>query len=146
MARCGGSLLALPSPSVRESRWASLRKDLEGKKVRRLFLAGVCLVLLVLGLVLESLSMLLVMMPVLYPSVLALDLDPIWFGIFFVIMIECAPITPPLGLNLFVIQSVSRDRLGDIVTGVWPFALLMLLVVVLISVFPSVALHIPFRP
>ena len=110
-----------------------------------LFILMVCLVLLVMGLVLEALSMLLIMMPVLYPSLGALGIDPVWFGILFVVMIECALITPPVGLNLYVIQAVGKAPMGEVAGGVWPFILLMLSTVVLIYVIPDIALYIPFR-
>ena len=110
-----------------------------------LFVFAVCLVLLLIGLFLESLSMLLIMMPVLYPSVLNMGIDPIWFGIIFVIMIECALITPPVGLNLFVIQAVGQARMQDVIRGVWPFTLIMLLSAFIIYWVPSIALYIPYH-
>lgn len=110
-----------------------------------LFVFAVCLVLLLIGLFLESLSMLLIMMPVLYPSVLNMGIDPIWFGIIFVIMIECALITPPVGLNLFVIQAVGQARMQDVIRGVWPFTLIMLLSAFIIYWMPSIALYIPYH-
>lgn len=60
------------------------------------------------------------MVPVLHPSLVALSIDAIWLGIIFVIMIECALITPPVGLNLFVIQAVARAPIEDVVRKVWP--------------------------
>ena len=110
-----------------------------------LFILMVCVVLLVMGLVLEALSMLLIMMPVLYPSLSVLGIDPVWFGILFVVMIECALITPPVGLNLYVIQAVGKAPMGEVASGVWPFILIMLSTVVLIYVMPDIALYIPFR-
>lgn len=109
------------------------------------FLLIVAAILLFIGLFLESLSMLLIMVPVLFPTVLALGVDPIWFGIFFVVMIEIALITPPVGLNLFVIQAVARAPLGLVVKGVSPFIGLMLASVILLWLFPQIALYIPFR-
>ena len=82
-----------------------------------------------MGLFMEALSMLLIMVPVLAPALAALGIDPIWFGVFFVIMVECALITPPVGLNLFVIQAVGRAKLSEVALGVWPFLALMLLAV-----------------
>ncbi len=110
-----------------------------------LFVLVVCLVLLLVGLFLEALAMLLVMMPVLYPSVISMGIDPIWFGIIFVIMIECALITPPVGMNLFVIQAVGKARMQDVIRGVWPFTLIMLLSAVIIYLLPGIALYIPYR-
>lgn len=110
-----------------------------------LFILIVALILLFIGLFLESLSMLLIMVPVLFPTVLALNIDPIWFGIFFVVLIEIALITPPVGLNLFVIQTIARAPLGQIVHGVLPFIALMLVSVVLLWLFPGIALFIPLH-
>ena len=72
------------------------------------FMLAVGAVLLFIGFFLEALSMLLIMVPVLFPSLTAMGIDPIWFGIFFVVLIETALITPPVGLNLFVIQAVEE--------------------------------------
>ena len=60
-------------------------------------------------------------------------------------MIECALITPPVGLNLYVIQSVGRARMGEVAAGVWPFVALMLLTAGLCAVFPAIVLFIPFQ-
>lgn len=110
-----------------------------------LFLLIVVGILLFIGLFLESLSMLLIMVPVLYPTVLALGVDPFWFGIFFVLLIEIALITPPVGLNLFVIQAVARSTLGEVIRGVWPFICLMLFAVFLIWLIPDIVLFLPDR-
>ncbi len=80
-----------------------------------------------------------------YPSLTALGIDPIWFGILFVIMIECALITPPVGLNLYVIQTVGKAPMGEVAGGVWPFLLLLLIAVAMIYVLPDIALYIPFK-
>ncbi|MEX0695867.1 MAG: TRAP transporter large permease [Rhodospirillales bacterium] len=110
-----------------------------------LFLLIVAAILLFIGLFLESLSMLLIMVPVLFPTVLALNVDPIWFGIFFVVLIEIALITPPVGLNLFVIQAIAQSPLGEIVRGVLPFIAIMLFTVLLLWMFPQIALFIPLH-
>ncbi|MEM9223475.1 MAG: TRAP transporter large permease [Pseudomonadota bacterium] len=110
-----------------------------------LFILAVALVLLLMGLFMEALSMLLIMVPVLAGSLLALGIDPIWFGVFFVIMVECALITPPVGLNLYVIQAVGGGSLSEVSKGVIPFLLLMLLTVFIITIFPQIALYLPFH-
>ena len=79
-----------------------------------IFILVISAILLAMGLVFETLSMVLIMTPVLLPAALAMGLDPIWFGIYMVVMVECALITPPVGLNLYVIQSVARSSLGDV--------------------------------
>ncbi|WP_299648813.1 TRAP transporter large permease [uncultured Tateyamaria sp.] len=110
-----------------------------------MFIIVVSVVLLLMGLVFEALSMILIMTPVLLPAALGLGFDPIWFGIYMVIMVECALITPPVGLNLYVIQSVARTTLGNVARGVWPFLALMLFTVALLYAFPDLALYIPFK-
>ncbi len=109
------------------------------------FIAIAALVLLLMGCFLEALSMLLLMMPVLYPALLPLGIDPIWFGVFFVVMIECALITPPVGLNLFVIQAVARTSVADVALGVWPFIVIMLGTAVTLYLLPDIVLYIPFE-
>ncbi len=109
------------------------------------FVLIICIVLLLMGFFLEALSMMLIMMPVLHPSLAALGIDAIWFGIVFVIMVECALITPPVGLNLFVIQAVGKAEMGEVVAGVWPFIVIMLTSVLVIYLFPDIALYIPFK-
>ncbi|NIA68677.1 TRAP transporter large permease subunit [Pelagibius litoralis] len=110
-----------------------------------LFILAVGGVLLFIGFFLEALSMLLIMVPVLFPALEAMGISPIWFGIFFVVLIETALITPPVGLNLFVIQAVARSRIEEVVKGAWPFALMMLATAVLLWFWQDLALFIPFR-
>lgn len=109
------------------------------------FILVVSIVLLIMGLVFEALSMVLIMTPVLLPAAMMLGFDPIWFGVYMVIMVECALITPPVGLNLYVIQSVARARLTEISRGVLPFLVIMLFSVVILYLWPDLALYIPFK-
>ncbi|WP_366937907.1 TRAP transporter large permease subunit [Sediminimonas sp.] len=102
-------------------------------------------VLLMMGLVFEPLSMILIMTPVLLPAAMGMGFDPIWFGIYMVIMVECALITPPVGLNLYVIQSVTGSSLLDVSRGTLPFLALMLALVVVLYMLPDLALYIPFK-
>lgn len=121
---------------------AFIAANIDGQVV---FILLVCVILLLMGLVFEALSMILIMTPVLLPAALVLGFDPVWFGIFMVIMVECALITPPVGLNLYVIQAVARVSLGEVARGVWPFLLLMLATVAVLYVAPDLALYIPFK-
>ncbi|MEZ5715996.1 MAG: TRAP transporter large permease [Paracoccaceae bacterium] len=109
------------------------------------FILVVSGVLLLMGLVFETLSMILIMTPVLLPAAMGLGFDPIWFGIYMVVMVEVALITPPVGLNLYVIQSVAHARLVDVARGVWPFVVMMLAAVVLLYLVPDLALYLPFK-
>lgn len=110
-----------------------------------LFILAVGGVLLLMGFFLESLSMLLIMVPVLLPAVLNTGIDPVWFGIFFVVLIETALITPPVGMNLFVIQAVGSASLQDVAKGAMPFAIIMLLTAVLLWFWQDLALYIPYQ-
>ncbi len=109
------------------------------------FIIVVSIVLLIMGLVFEALSMVLIMTPVLLPAAMALGFDPIWFGVYMVVMVECALITPPVGLNLYVIQSVARSKLSDVSRGVLPFLVIMLISVAILYVWTDLALYLPFK-
>lgn len=109
------------------------------------FILVVTLLLLILGLFLEGIAMILIVLPVLLPSLGVHGIDPIWFGIYFVMMIELALISPPVGMNLFVIQSVAKAELKEVIMGVIPYALIMLGTVVVIYFFPAIVLWLPFN-
>ena len=112
---------------------------------KAVFMITVCLILVAMGLVFETLSMVLIMVPVLLPAAMGMGVDPIWFGIFMVIMVECALITPPVGLNLYVIQSVAKTQLGEVAKGVIPFLMMMIFTVYVMYIWPDLALYIPFK-
>ena len=112
---------------------------------KAVFMITVCLILVAMGLVFETLSMVLIMVPVLLPAAMGMGVDPIWFGIFMVIMVECALITPPVGLNLYVIQSVAKTQLGEVAIGVVPFLMMMIFTVYVMYIWPDLALYIPFK-
>ena len=112
---------------------------------KALFMIVVCIILVAMGLVFETLSMVIIMVPVLLPAAMAIGVDPIWFGIFMVIMVECALITPPVGLNLYVIQSVAKTQLGEVAKGVFPFIVMMIFTVFVMYIWPDLALYIPLK-
>jgi C4-dicarboxylate transporter, DctM subunit len=97
-------------------------------------------VLLILGMFLETISILVITLPILYPIIMALGFDPIWFAIIMVINMELALISPPVGLNLFVLKGIDRtNTIDEIVKGVIPYAIIMILVMILLSIFPEIA-------
>jgi tripartite ATP-independent transporter DctM subunit len=99
-----------------------------------------------LGCVLEALSMLLLTLPIIYPIILSLNFDPIWFGIVITVFIEMAQITPPIGINLFIIQGVSGGRkIEDVAIGILPFFLCQVLILIILFIFPNVALWLPLQ-
>jgi len=110
-----------------------------------LFIFVVCITLLVLGLIMETLSLILIMMPIFALSIAAMNIDLIWFGIIFTLMIECALITPPVGLNIYVLQAIGKAKMIEIAKGVVPFVIIILFAVLLVYLFPAIALYIPFK-
>ena len=110
-----------------------------------IFILVVCLALLVLGLIMETLSLILIMMPIFAVSIAAMNIDLIWFGIIFTLMIECALITPPVGLNIYVLQAIGNAKMIEIAKGVIPFIFIILFGVLLVYWFPAIALYIPFK-
>lgn len=95
----------------------------------------------VLGMFLDGLAMLVVTIPIYYPVILGLGFDPIWFGVIAVIVIEMGMITPPVGLNVFVVRGVAGDvPLATVFAGVLPFLLAMIATLLLIIAIPGIAL------
>ncbi len=106
-------------------------------------LVVVC-IYIVLGFFIETLSLMVVTIPIIVPLVVAQGFDPIWFGILMIVLIEMALITPPVGLNLYVVQGARRSgRMGEVMLGVIPFVLVMLVMVAALIAFPQIALFLP---
>lgn len=102
---------------------------------------------IVLGMFLDVLSIQVATIPIAYPIMTAAGADPIWFGIFIVLMSEVAMITPPMGMNLFVIQGVRQDKgpLSDVIWGALPFALIMLAFTVMLIFVPDLVTWLPSK-
>jgi C4-dicarboxylate transporter, DctM subunit len=99
---------------------------------------------LILGCFLDALAMIIGTIPIVFPLVTALGIDPVWFGIYLVVMAELALITPPVGMNLYVVQGIRKEGLiTDVIMGTLPFLFMMLLLVVLLVVWPDLALWLP---
>ena len=104
----------------------------------------ILLVYIVLGMVFESLSMLLLTVPIFFPLVTSLGFDPVWFGIIVVVVVEISLITPPVGLNVFVLKGVVGDvSTGTIFRGVTPFWIAGIIRLVILVAFPAVVLFLP---
>jgi len=96
----------------------------------------------VLGFFVETLSLMVITIPIVAPILINLGYDPIWFGILLILLIEMALITPPVGLNLYVVQGVrQRGSIVDVMVGAAPFVLMIAVMIVLLIVFPSIALY-----
>ena len=97
----------------------------------------------ILGLFLDGLSIMVMTLPITLPLVVAAGFDPVWFGVFLVIMIELGLVTPPIGFNLFVLQVMTGRSLGFIARAAFPFFLLLCLAAVIITALPRIVLWLP---
>jgi TRAP-type C4-dicarboxylate transport system permease large subunit len=101
----------------------------------------IILMYIVLGFFIETLALMIATIPIVVPIVIGLGFDKVWFGILLIVLIEMALITPPVGLNLYVVQGARKEgRLSDVMMGAIPFVFVMLVMVGLLIVFPSIAL------
>lgn len=97
----------------------------------------------ILGMFLEGISITVMSLPITLPLIVGAGFDPIWFGIFLVIMVELAQITPPVGFNLFIIQGLTGTPIMRVALAALPFFILMCVGVVLLTIFPDIALWLP---
>lgn len=101
---------------------------------------------LVLGCFMDGISMMLLTLPVIYPIMMSQGFDSVWFGIMMVIFVEMGQVTPPVGVNLFVIHGISgRKNFNDIVIGITPFLVCMVIVLIVLTAFPNLALWLPSK-
>lgn len=100
---------------------------------------------ILLGMLMDAPALLAVTLPVTYPVMTGLGFDPVWFGVFVVVLAELGAITPPVGINCFVVKGAAGDliRLEDVFRGITPYVIACLLMVVLLCVFPGMALYLP---
>lgn len=98
---------------------------------------------IILGMILEAVSIVVMTLPIVLPIVVLAGFDPLWFGVFLVFMVEMAQITPPVGFSLFVIQSISDEKIETILKATFPFFIMMILTVVTITVFPEIVHYLP---
>ena len=109
-----------------------------------LVVVAMCVIYVILGCMLESLSMILLTVPLFFPLVSHLGLDPIWFGIVIVTVVEISLITPPVGLNVFVLRTLLPEiSLGTMFRGVGPFIVADFVRLTLLISFPIISLWLP---
>ena len=109
-----------------------------------MILAAILLFYLVLGCFLDGLSMMVLTVPVLTPIMISLGFDPIWFGIIVIMAVEAGLITPPVGMNCYVVQGArGRGDIADVFVGVLPYLFVLILMVALIVIFPGIATWLP---
>ena len=98
---------------------------------------------IILGMFLDGISAVVLTMAIIEPMIRQAGFDMIWFGIFLVVVVEMAQITPPVGFNLFVLQGMANKDMGFIARSAFPLFILMILAVVIIIIFPEIALWLP---
>jgi len=108
-----------------------------------IFVVGI--MYMILGMMLDGISMVVMTLPIVLPIIIQAGYDPLWFGIFLVLMVELSQITPPVGFSLFVIQSISGEEIGYILKATFPFFVIMILVVVIITLFPEISFYLPSK-
>lgn len=108
------------------------------------FFALVCVLYVLMGCLIDGISMMLLTLPILYPAVVAAGFDGVWFGVVLVILIELGQITPPVGLNLVAIQSISGGRpLAEVARGAAPYVVILGLAIAILYNFPEIVLYVP---
>jgi C4-dicarboxylate transporter DctM subunit len=107
-------------------------------------LIAVIIFYFILGMFMETLSMMVATVPIIAPIMFKAGYDPVWFGIIVIILIELAMITPPVGINLYVVQGLrKRGRIDDVIIGASPFVITMLIMIAILSYWPQLALWLP---
>ena len=107
-------------------------------------LIAVVIFYVILGMYMETLSMMVATVPIITPIMVKAGFDPVWFGIIIVILMETAMITPPVGINLYVVQGLrKRGRINDVIVGASPFVVTMVLMIAILSIWPRIALWLP---
>ncbi len=107
-------------------------------------LVAVVIFYFILGMFMETLSMMVATVPIIAPIMFKAGFDPVWFGVLIIILMELAMITPPVGINLYVVQGLRRrGRIDDVIIGASPFVMTMLLMILILSIWPKIALWLP---
>ena len=109
------------------------------------FFFAVFLLYTVLGCLVESIGMIVITVPLLFPILPQFGIDPVWFGIILVLFVEMGQISPPIGINLYVVQAMWTGKLSDVVMGTIPFHLLMVALLIALVAWPEIALWLPSK-
>ncbi len=98
---------------------------------------------IILGMFMNMAAATILTIPIIFPLILALGFDPVWYGVIMILLTEMGLITPPIGLNVFVLAGITDIPIGTIFRGVWPFVVAELICIVLLTVFPQIVLFLP---
>jgi len=110
---------------------------------RYIILISIILMYIILGMFTDIIASIVITIPVIYPIILSLGFDPIWFGVIVVIIMEVGMITPPIGINIFILSGVTKVPVGVVFRGIWPFVLAQFVGITLLTMFPQIALLLP---
>jgi C4-dicarboxylate transporter DctM subunit len=108
------------------------------------FVFAVMALIFLMGMFLESIAIILITTPILLPTMVQLGIDPVWYGVLLMINLELAMITPPVGMNLFVIKGITDAPLSDVIRGAGPYVALMLFGLLVLVAFPELATWLPY--
>jgi tripartite ATP-independent transporter DctM subunit len=112
---------------------------------RYIIWAIIIVIYIILGMFLDIMSCMVITVPLIYPVILSLGFDPIWFGVQVVLLMQMGLITPPVGMDVFILSSITDVPLGTIFKGVWPFVGAIMVCIILVTIFPQIALFLPSR-
>ena len=107
------------------------------------FIFAVMLAIFILGMFLETIAIILITTPIILPAMAALGINPIWYGVMLMINLELALITPPVGMNLFVIKAISNAPLAEVIRGIVPYVVLLVIGLFVVWLFPELSLWLP---
>ena len=107
------------------------------------FILIIMAVIVILGMFLETIAIILITTPILLPAIDVLGIDPVWYGVMLMINLELALITPPVGMNLFVIKGIADVPISEVIRGAFPYALLMLIGLFTVLIWPELVLWLP---
>jgi TRAP-type C4-dicarboxylate transport system permease large subunit len=109
-----------------------------------LLLLAILVIYFILGCFLDSISMMVLTLPVVFPVIVSLNFHPIWFGVVAVLMMEAGLITPPVGLNVYTLAGIAKDvPMAEIFKGATPFLAAIIVTTVILTIFPQIALYLP---
>ena len=124
----------------------ALADAIAGLQVNRyLILTAIIIMYILLGMFFDVMAAIILTIPILMPAIISMGFDPIWFGVIMVILMEMAGITPPFGFAVFVLSGVTKIPAGKIFRGAWPFVAAEMACIVILVVFPTIALFLPSR-
>lgn len=113
---------------------------------RFIVLSGILVLYMILGCIMDGFAMIILTIPILFPILVSMGFDPIWFGVIMVIVLEMGLITPPVGLNVFILRGVAKDvPMNTIFRGIWPFLIASVAAIIVVMIFPQIATYLPYH-